>query len=734
MFNKKRKNNVDPPIEEQYSEPQVEEDDYYEEDEEFQEKPSAPRKKGLYPREYPDPCDIYINKSNVEEYYFNVEKTLRAKHFGWLWDILPSGLKDSIEDWAWDKDFLHDIAVKQHDKSEYLNSLTASGQLAYDVKNFFIKAGIILGIIVGVWGYNVFIATPNEIFDTAKTYLSEKKFVEAKSTFELLEGKKNSNLYIGLCNAQIAINEKRYDDATEIYEKLTPYAATIGIEDIEGLKKECLYQKTINYYNNGEWQKAIDTVIPIIKYSNAVEYYERCQYKLADIDYENGDYYASLSKFFTISSYDNVQDRMNGIMSNIYAQALDKYNSGDFIGAAEIFNSIVDYGYMDSGQMSTQCFYQSAQDLFKNGEYADAKVLFEQIPQYKDSQTMVKECLYKSLDSKDYTKNIYNMLALSGYRDVKETLKTAPYNIYAKWLVSDINGRAANNEIFKFDIDGNFICAEPNLPSLAISNDALKYPYSWNDEEQCFSTADSKYQIYIESFETISYTSNDYVYITLKAVGDGKETTYRCQKIGELEEYYDATVVINTSETSDYELIQAYIDSMKKREEQEQKPDVPDEPIQTEPADDPQSPANDPAQEEDTTKTKTFVGLVTRVYDDAVLVIPDSEYPEHEIAKRFIILYPHSKDLEEGDVISIMYKSGINMEREPYEIEAYKVRYIESTNPDPEQPEQSEQQDNENAETNEEEGNSEKETEPVEENNDVSDEENDPDEPSGFLF
>lgn len=729
MFNKRKKSNDEPQIDEQDIESstdmdvdyddelpneQVDEEDYYEEKAD-----STPRKrKGLYPREYPDPCDIYLNKSNVEEYYFNVEKTLRAHHLGWLWNIIPDGGKDRIEDWAWDKDFLHDIAIKQHDKSEYLNSLTASGQLAHDITGFFIKVGVVLALVVGVWGYDYFISTPNEIFNTAITYLNDKKFVEAKETFELLKGKKNSELYIGLCKAQIAISEKRYDDATEIYEKLTPYAASINLNNIEDLKKECIYQKTINYYNKGEWQNAIDTVVPIIKYSNAVEYYERCQYKLADIDYENGDYYAALSKFFTISSYDNTQDRMNGIMSNIYAQALDRYNKGDFIGAAEIFNSIVDYGYLDSGQMSTQCFYQSAQDLFKNGEYADAKILFEQIPQYKDSQTMVKECLYKSLDSKDYTKNIYNMLALSGYRDVKETLKAAPYSIYAKWLVSDINGKAANNETFQFDIDGNFVCAEPNLPSLAVSNDEIRYSYSWDDEEQCFSTTDSKYQIYIEDYNTISYTSNDYIYITLKAVGNGKETIYRCQKIGELAEYYDATVVINTSDTSDYELIQAYIDAMKEKDNQNQASEpVIDVPAQIEPADEP-SVSDEPGLEDEGIKTKTFVGTVTRVYDDAVLVVPDSEYTESDIAERFIVLYPNSSDLEEGDIISVMYKTDINTDTVPFEIEAFKVRYMGTSVPD--SPEEPTEQGEEDTETNE--------------DPEDSDNEDESDEPSGFAF
>lgn len=661
-----------------------EENEYYESEEQTDNyKPTnSKKKKGLYPREYLDPCDIYLGKdqdgnNTVEEYYFNPEKTFRLYHLGFLWNIFSDGLREKIIDFCWDKDWLHDISAKQHQKSEHLNSLTASGQLAYDISRLFIKIAIILALIFGIWGYDFFVKTPNEQFDTAITLLQEKKYTDAKSTFELLNGKKSSNIYIQYCNARIALSENRFDDAKKIFEDMTPDASKIGLNNIEDLKKECVYQKAIYYYNKGEWQTAIDVIIPVIKYSNSAEYYEKCQYRLADMDYESGDYYKALEKFNTIASYDNAQDRMNGMMSSIYAEGMNKYKEQDYLKAAEIFNSIVPYKYLDSAQMSTQCFYQSAQDLFAEEDYLDAKELFEQIPQYKDSQTMVKECLYRTLDSKDYTKNILNMLSLQGYRDVSDILKTKPYNIYAEWIVSEINGRTANNETFIFNTDGDFLCDEPNLPSIAISNDELKYHYYWDDNEECFKTQDDKYQIYIEDFNIISYTSNTYVYITLKCIGDDKETLYKCQKINELDEYYEATVIRNTADTSDYELIQAYLDEMKKKEQSNNENSLNNSNNSNEENIENTNESNQTEENEvDPIKKKSFVASVLRVYDDALLVAPDTEYSEAEISDRYVVLYDDSSTLEKGDIISVMYIEDINTESEPPEIEAYKVKYI----------------------------------------------------------
>jgi hypothetical protein len=333
------------------------------------------------------------------------------------------------------------------------------------------------------------------------------------------------------------------------------------------------------------------------------------------------------------------------------------------------------------------------------------------------------------------------MLSLQGYRDVSATLQTSPYNIYAEWIVSEINNKAANNETFIFNTDGYFLCDESSLPTLAISNDDVKYPYYWDDEEQCFSTQDDKYQIYIEDYENIEYTSNTYVYITLRCVNGDKENIYKCQKINELDEYYEATVVVNTADTSDYELIQAYLEEMKKKEAADQtQTETPAETEETEPDESEENPdedtssdnsdnESDPEEEEEDAqrKKKTFYAEVVRVYDDALLVVPDEEYEEADIAEKFIVLYENADELEVGDIISVMYIEDIDTEAEPPEIEAYKIKYIDSAASEPDE------EDDNSDESNTDEGEDSSENDDNESDSDDGDEEDD-DEGSGFFF
>lgn len=672
LFKKKKASSA----EEAHSEPM--EDDYVNNnDEDYIDDSSeatdeTPPKRSLYPREYPDPCDVYLNQTtNEEEYYFNIEKTLRAHHLGFIWSILPKNFRENVEDWVWDQDWLHDISIKQHDKSERLNSYTASQQLAYDIKVIMIKGIILMGVIGGIVFYNVTVVTPNKIFDQAYELMTQKNYVQAVEMFEQLDGKKNGNLYIGFCKGMDALSNKRYDEARKIFEQLAPYAETINIDNIEDYQKEVDYQQAINYYNDGEWQKAIDIFVPVIKYKNAVEYYEKCQYNLANLDYEGMDYYNALDKFAKISTYKDTKNRMDGILSNIYSQGMEKYNKNDYMGAAEIFNSIVGYGYQDADQMSTQCFYKSAMDLFKEGEFKEACDLFSQIVHYKDSQTMVKECQYQMLNSDLYQSNILNMLALRDYRDIASKLDESPNNIYGEWRVTEIDNKAANNEVFIFDPDGNFNCSEIRLPDVAVSTDEMKYSYKWKDGY--FETDDSRYQIFIDGYNSVDYTSGVYKYITLRCVKGESESIYKCQKLNDLDKYYDAEIVVNAVDTSDYELIQLYLDKLK--EQEVNAPDLPSEDEESEPS--------APEKVENIENLyKTVEGTVLKVYDDAFLFEPTEDSEEYQLSSRFVVLYEYATELYKGDQISLIYQDDINTEVEPFEITAHRIEYLSGNETD----------------------------------------------------
>lgn len=654
------------------------------------------RKFWQYPREYFDPCDVVINKKGAEEYYFNIVKSFNLWHIGWFWSLFPS-LKEKAEDWVWDKDFLHDYAVKQHIKAEKLNSMKASEQLGHDIGVLFTRLMVIGIIIVGILAFNIFVYKPNTNFNSALSYMQSGHYAEASEIFDSLDKFNGSDIYGYYCHAQVVLKDKDYDKAHDMFEKLAKYQSSLNPEyvptSMEDMQKECIFQKALSYYNKEEWAQAIEVILPVIKYKNSVEYYEKCMYQLAEESYENNDYYTALERFSNIVSFEDTEERMNALLSNIYNKGLELYNQKEYFDSADVFNSISIYNYKDSAQMSTQCFYELSQEKFKEGDYIEAMELFKQIPHYKDSQTMVKECIYRTLDKKDYSKNIVRMLDLVPYRDVADILQETPYNLYAEWIIVTYNGKAANNETFIFDTNGRFICDESRLPALAISNDDSSNQYSWNGEY--FETRDGRYQIYIENYET----SADFgAYITLKCINGDSEVIYRCQKINELDEYYSDNLVPNTSKTSDHDLIQMYIDELKKNQEKEDETVeiVNNDPISEETNEEGNGPDsessenNNPESEKQITddeeeqtsvqisnaKRHRFEATVIKVYNWALLVEADSAYEEATVSKQFFVNYENATDLAPGDICQITYSSPIDINVTPCEITADSVSYI----------------------------------------------------------
>ena len=648
-----------------------------------QEYASEGKKRKKYPRQYPDPTDLYVNgkligdditdiSQDMIEVYFNPQKTLEVHHLGLLWKIFPQKFKDFILDKAWNNDFLNDYAIKQHERVNRLNTLHAKAQLAHDVKKALAKV-LLVGIIVGgSFGYYQFVKVPNEIFKTGIRYISNQQYSEAIETLKQLKGKKNSDIYIGFCMAKIAIQEQRYDDAYSIYEKLDKYASTIGItqQQMIDFKNETLYRKALYKYENKLWQEAVDILVPIIKYSNAVEYYQKCEYQLAGDAYEAGDKYEALRIYNGIATYEDCSSKMQSILSGLYETAMDKYKERNYIGAAEMFSSIAPYKFKDTVQMEIQCFYQQAQDEFAAGNYEKAGELFSQTPTYKDSQTMVKECRYVQIKKNNYTDNIVSLLALNGYRDTDKVLDMEPYNLYAEWMITEIDNRAANNEQFIFDTDGLFKCNETRLPNVAVATDTAKNSYTWNGE--CFETRDGQYRIYIEDFSVVNYMSASYETINLKCEHNGSFSEYRCQKVKELSAYYEAELVVNTADHKDQDLIDYYLKTVADKEDYVK----PSEESETRP---------EQTSSGEQNLHEKFYAVVTEAQGSYIIVTPVADSPQYLISDTFKVNYSYSSELEVGDTVQIVYQENI-IESQPPEINATRVQFISSGTPTETQP------------------------------------------------
>jgi len=81
-----------------------------------------------------------------------------------------------------------------------------------------------------------------------------------------------------------------------------------------------------------------------------------------------------------------------GIPMYRYGQAEDLMESGDYWAAMEAFENMDDY--RDSESRATECYYLYGKSLLESGACQEAKEVFQNLGSYQDSVTMITECDY----------------------------------------------------------------------------------------------------------------------------------------------------------------------------------------------------------------------------------------------------------------------------------------------------------------------------------------------------
>ena len=84
---------------------------------------------------------------------------------------------------------------------------------------------------------------------------------------------------------------------------------------------------------------------------------------------------------------------MTGCEDLDYRDAIDLYNSGNYVKAAEMFAMLGDFE--DSARMETLCHYWIAVDTMQSGDYTAAIPLLEAMNGYEDTAARITECQYQ---------------------------------------------------------------------------------------------------------------------------------------------------------------------------------------------------------------------------------------------------------------------------------------------------------------------------------------------------
>lgn len=461
-----------------------------------------------FPRDYYDPTDMEIDPETGEaDYFFNIEKTLRNKNMIWISKIIPMSTLDRL---TYDKKPLDAYAKKQHETAQKLNNSTPEEQYQYENRKKIIKFLSVSVCVLAVIFFVLFSVLPSNNYDKALDFYAKEDWPNAFTAFTELGDYKNAKFYGKYSEGKIKLSEKKFDEAKADFTLLLDYQEYFE-RSIQDEIYNCDYQKAIKKYSESNFEEAMEIFATIPEYAEAKDYYYKAGYEIADNYYEAGEYDKSLDAFFRVKAYGDATERLSELADQIYTTASTDYNNKKYSDALNNYQYLAKYSYKDSKSMIDQCNYRFGLDKYNSGEYKEARDLFSKVLLYKDSNAMYKECTYK-IAKVEYAKSIEGSLAeystISDYRDVPNILADSVFALYGEWTITEMNGSKTTPVDFKFNKGGLFQTSKQVLYT-AISTDATPISYKWNGE--CYTTEDGRYTLSAEYVDekTIKLTCSD---------------------------------------------------------------------------------------------------------------------------------------------------------------------------------------------------------------------------------
>lgn len=267
------------------------------------------------------------------------------------------------------------------------------------------------------------------------------------------------------------------------------------------------YNEALEYYENGDYSGAVESMENAVKLYNDEHYSERWNYyidcvqaekyrssgesllysvtanlispehklEFADKKFSEGDYEWAMQVYDLLCRYDEYNKAK-------YAYASQLYDNGNYAYAIKYFEELGDYSdsaerikkYNDEKEsLEKEEKYISAIDAMNDGEYLSALSEFKKISGYKDSDEKYKECLYayavEQYDLGKYRYAEYYFEMLGDYKDSQEKLK----------ITSELADEAEkNNKIYKEAADllmyNNYLEAAEKFKSLGDYKDSAE--------------------------------------------------------------------------------------------------------------------------------------------------------------------------------------------------------------------------------------------------------------------
>lgn len=206
-------------------------------------------------------------------------------------------------------------------------------------------------------------------------------------------------------------NEQLYDDAIAAYEALGDY------RDSAEQINNCRYMKAVDTYNAGSYLEALEQA-DTLGTDDGSDLALNCLYMLSslsltqDSDYLAANNYLEQARGYLRNGEPEPDWFWDVRQQSLYLQAMDCYNTGDYVTASELFTQS---GYGNSEEWVKLCSYQLAVELYNNGEYEQAVDAFRALGDFQESLSMTDAAMYayveENFDAENETTGEY-LLAL----------------------------------------------------------------------------------------------------------------------------------------------------------------------------------------------------------------------------------------------------------------------------------------------------------------------------------
>lgn len=156
----------------------------------------------------------------------------------------------------------------------------------------------------------------------------------------------------------------------------------------------------------------------------------KAKYDEAEKAYSDGDYKKAIELFESLpADYEDVETMLNESRYYYASELLDEDDASKLGEAKSLFEELDDY--KDSEEKVQECIYLEATMLMEKGDYLEAKELFESIEGYEDADEQAEYCYYchaKELYEYGYYEDAEDIfLELGDYEDSIDYIEKCVY-------------------------------------------------------------------------------------------------------------------------------------------------------------------------------------------------------------------------------------------------------------------------------------------------------------------